>query len=136
MSINKPISCHLSFVLLTLYPLSHSTTFFCLIPVSTTKLNPLMLVGAIIAWIVVWQDCQSFPTCTLHQEIHSPSRGQEETMTHYPFFLHTKNGEGATLPSRIGCVGSHLHDFGSGTFSSLPDVHVGFSPKRMEVSCA
>ena len=41
----SPFSCHLSFFLLTLYSLSHSTTFFCLILVSTNKLDPLELVG-------------------------------------------------------------------------------------------
>ena len=94
-------SCHLP--LLSYSPFIHCLIQqpFCLIPVSTTKLNPLMLVGEVIAWIVVWQDCQSFPTCTLRQGPHSPSRGQEETMT--PILHFSSRRELGEL--------SHFHDF-------------------------
>ena len=48
----KKSMCHL--------PLSYPTT-------TIEKL--LLLVGAVIAGSGVWQDCQSFPTHTLHQQI-------------------------------------------------------------------
>ena len=42
-----------------------------------------MLVGQLLLGSGVWQDCQSFPTRTLHQQTLSPSRGHSSILA-YP----------------------------------------------------
>ena len=74
----------------------------------------------------VWQDCESFPTCTLHQGARSSSRGQEEKgpRSHFPFSSCRELGSCFYLHNFF-TVCFHSLFWGSYTFSSLSVIHVG-----------
>ena len=76
-----------------------------------------MLVGQLLLGSGVWQDCQSLPTRTLHQQTHSPSRGQGKH--HDPIlhcFLTQRAGRAILWHSRFSCVCA-IHVLGCCGFS-------------------
>ena len=73
-------------------------------------LKALLLVGAVMAGSGVWQDCQSLPTCTLHQWIEPRDGKKNDYTPHsilstkplFPFSVHLHEG---TVVYSFSCTG-------------------------------
>ena len=90
------------------------------IHVSTTTLKILMLVGQLLLGSGGWQDYQSLPTCTLHEQTLHPHVGRETTTHFYSSIV--------LLSSCIGGIFLLMHGMGiSSSFSSHRELEKMFT---------